>query len=203
MADEPSSTVSGDDLGEDLEKKYDPERLLKIMSKRAGKGEQLEHSVRHKYEKKFGVDLGHIRIITGEFAEEFNKKRNAYAVTVGSTGIILMGNSPDRSMATAAGQALLAHEVTHVAQAKQGLHRSNRGGEMAFAQEHEAHAEAVESEVLANGGSHDGASGKASAAASKDAIEAASDAITKRVIEMAYEAAVHDIWRNGGIARRA
>src|SRR3977135_2213147 len=93
------------------------------MAKRAGRGDPLEHSIRAKYEKRFGVDLGHVRIYTGEFAEEFNRQRAAYAVTIGSTGMILMGGSPDKSMGSAAGQALLAHELTHVAQAERGLHR--------------------------------------------------------------------------------
>src|SRR3954464_14818277 len=120
-----------EELSEELARKYDPERLLRLVSKRAGKGESLDPSIRAKYEKRFGVDLGHVRIYTGEFAEEFNRKRNEYAVTVGSTGMILMGGSPEKSMGSAAGQALLSHELTHVAQAHQGLHRkSSFGGGM-------------------------------------------------------------------------
>src|SRR5664279_3724810 len=122
--------VRGDrpeDLTDELARKYDPARMLRMVSKRAGRGDALEHSVRAKYEKRFGVDLGHVRVFTGEFAEEFNRQRNAYAVTVGATGMIMMGNSPDKSMASAQGQALLAHELTHVAQqakgAGGGLHR--------------------------------------------------------------------------------
>src|SRR6185503_9842684 len=84
---------------------------------------------------------------TGEFAEEFNRKRDAYAVTVGGTGMILMGNSPEKSMASASGQALLAHELTHVAQQQRGLggglHRKSII-EMPFAEEHEEEAEQVE-----------------------------------------------------------
>ncbi|MBA3457815.1 MAG: DUF4157 domain-containing protein, partial [Deltaproteobacteria bacterium] len=57
-------------LTDELAKKYDPERLLRIVSRRAGRGESLEHSVRAKYERRFGVDLGHVRVYTGEFAEE-------------------------------------------------------------------------------------------------------------------------------------
>src|SRR4249920_1284454 len=117
--------------------------MLRMVSRRAGKGERLDHSIRSKYEKRFGVDLGHVRIFSGEFAEEFNKQRNAYAVTIGSTGMILMGNSPDRSMASASGQALLAHELTHVAQAKAGMHRSSKQ-QMEFAEEHEQEAKTVE-----------------------------------------------------------
>src|SRR5262249_18427563 len=139
--------LDNDSLDEELAKKYDPERMLRMVSKRAGKGEPLDHSVRAKYEKRFGVDLGHVRIITGEFAEEFNKKRDAYAVTIGSTGMILMGGSPEKSMGSTSGQALLAHELTHVAQAHQGAHRkATFSGAMPFGEEHEAEAEAVEHE---------------------------------------------------------
>jgi hypothetical protein len=141
--------VAPEDLSDELARKYDPDRLLKLVSKRAGKQESLDATLRHKYEKKLGVDLGHVRVITGEFAEEFNKKRNAYAVTVGGTGMILMGGSPDRSMASSAGRALLAHELTHVAQAKKGLYRSGRSDSMPFAEEgHEAEAEAEEMEAM-------------------------------------------------------
>ncbi|HTR49797.1 MAG TPA: DUF4157 domain-containing protein, partial [Kofleriaceae bacterium] len=94
------------DLTDELAKKYDPERLLKIMQKRAGRGDPLELSVRNRYERRYGVDLGHVRIVTGEFAEQFNKQRSAYAVTIGATGMILMGGSAEKSSASAAGEAL-------------------------------------------------------------------------------------------------
>ncbi len=199
MSDEP--TDQADQLSDELAKKYDPERLLKMMQKRAGRGDTLDHSVRSKYEKKFGVDLGHVRLYTGEFAEEFNKQRNAYAVTIGATGMILMGNSPDRSMASASGQALLAHELTHVAQAKAGMHRSGKQS-MEFAEEHEQEAEAVEHEELH--GEHK-ASGVDEHEAKKhgDAKQAETiEKIKKRVIEMAGEAAQSHYARNGGQARR-
>lgn len=199
-----------DQLTDELAKKYAPERLLKMLGKRAGKGESLEHSVRSKYERKFGVDLGHVRIFTGEFAEEFNKQRNAYAVTVGGTGAILMGNSPEKT--GAAGEALLAHELTHVAQQQRGL----GGGlhrkaiiEMPFAEEHEEEAEAVEH------AEHAAAMGAAShpdvAAAQKGAEGAAAgknleeqiEKIKQRVLDMMAEAARSQVWRNGGGVRRA
>jgi hypothetical protein len=136
-----------DDLSDELAKKYDPERLLKLVSKRAGRGQQLDASIRGRYERRFGVDLGHVRVYTGEFAEEFNKQRNAYAVTIGGTGMILMGGSPDRSMTGAAGRALLAHELTHVAQAKKGLYRSARSESMPFAEDAEDEAHEMEALV--------------------------------------------------------
>src|SRR5690349_24244254 len=113
-----------------------------MVSRRAGKQEALDASLRSKYESRLGVDLGHVRVVTGEFAEEFNKRKNAYATTIGGTGLILMGGSPDRAMTGAAGRALLAHELTHVAQAKKGLYRSSRSEDRPFAEEgFEAEAE--------------------------------------------------------------
>jgi hypothetical protein len=202
-----SGEASADQLTDELARKYDPERLLRIMSKRAGKGERLDHSIRQKYEKRFGVDLGHVRIYTGEFAEEFNRQRGAYAVTVGATGMILMGGSPEKSMASASGQALLAHELTHVAQAQQGLHRkATSGGGMPFAQEHEAEAESVEQSVAQAGGSHDSTNAAANAAvaeqASKEALKYAIEQIKQRVESMAAEAARNQMLRNG-VQRRA
>ena len=196
---------SADQLTDELAKKYDPERLLRMISKRAGKGEALDHSIRSKYEKRFGVDLGHVRIYTGEFAEEFNRQRSAYAVTIGSTGMILMGGSPDRSMGSAAGQALLAHELTHVAQAESGLHRkATFSGGMPFTSEHEAEAEAVEHSVAQSGCSHDhgadttAATNAASAAQNaKEAMEKAIEQIKERVHQLLTDAVRNQELRNG------
>ena len=202
-----------EDISDELARKYDPERMLKIMAKRAGRGESLDHALRSKYERKFGVDLSHVRIFTGEFAEEFNKQRNAYAVTLGSTGMILMGGSPDKSMGSTSGQALLAHELTHVAQAQRatqgagGLHRKSYDGDMPFGAEHadiEEEAEHEESmETLA-------ASGQSTMQAvnegvaqmmSRDQLEKDVERIKARVLEMAGEAARQQSWRNGNPRR--
>lgn len=207
MSDQDPNEPTADQLTDELARKYDPERMLGMVSRRAGKGERLDRSIREKYEKRFGVDLGHVRVYTGEFAEEFNRKRGAYAVTIGSTGMILMGGSPEKSMASASGQALLAHELTHVAQAQGGLHRkASFSGGMPFAEEHEAEAEAVEHSVEASGGSHDSTTAAAHAAsaqqASKEAMARALELIKQRVEDMAAEAARNQVLRNG-IQRRA
>jgi len=197
---------NADQLTDELARKYDPERLLAMLSRRAGKGERLDHSIRNKYEKRFGVDLGHVRIYTGEFAEEFNRQRGAYAVTIGSTGMILMGGSPEKSMASASGQALLAHELTHVAQAHKGLHKKSFAGGMPYAEEHEAEAEAVEHSVAASGGSHDSTHAAVHAAsaqvAAKEAMDRAIEMIKQRVQDLAAETARNQMLRNG-VARRA
>jgi hypothetical protein len=191
--------AQAEQLTDELARKYDPDRLLRIVSRRAGRGESLDHSVRAKYEKRFGVDLGHVRVYTGEFAEEFNRQRNAYAVTIGSTGMIMMGGSPDKSMASASGKALLAHELTHVAQAQKGMHRkASFDGGMPFAEEHEVEAEHTEAAVMheeAHGSAH--AAGGRSAAASKEAQDRALEQIRDRVFEMAADAARTQVARNG------
>src|SRR5215470_7974008 len=177
-------TESPEQLTDELARKYDPERLLRMVSRRAGKGERLDHSIRQKYEKRFGVDLGHVRIYTGEFAEEFNRQRGAYAVTVGSTGMILMGGSPEKSMASASGQALLAHELTHVAQAQKGLHRkATSTGGMPFAQEHEAEAEGEEAQVKNEGTA--AVNNMSAEVESREALTRAIEQIKQRVHDMA------------------
>ncbi len=201
-----------EDLTDDLAKKYDPERLLKIVSKRAGRGDPLEHSVRSRYEKRFGVDLGHVRVYTGEFAEEFNRQRSAYAVTVGATGMILMGGSPEKSMGSAAGQALLAHELTHVAQQSRGLHRkATFEGGMPFAEEHETEADLVEhavhEEELGGGVGKTAADTNEAALmgqARKEAQAKLAETIEKikaRVLELVGDAARHQMTRNGYVRR--
>ncbi|HET9624802.1 MAG TPA: DUF4157 domain-containing protein [Kofleriaceae bacterium] len=189
-------------LTDELARKYDPERLLRMIARRAGRGERLDHSIRHKYEQRFGVDLGHVRIFSGEFAEEFNRKRNAYAVTVGATGMILMGGSPEKSMASASGQALLAHELTHVAQAQRGLHRkATFDGGMPFTEEHEEEAEAVEDEEGSSAGAQGAAQAAAAAEEQKELLEKAIEAITQRVQDLAAEAARNHVHRNGSQRR--
>lgn len=198
--------ASAEDLTDEIARKYDPERLLKMVSKRAGRGEALDPTTRAKYEKRFGVDLGHVRLITGEFAEEFNRKQAAYAVTVGSTGMILMGNSPDKAAHTAAGQALLAHELTHVAQATRGLHRRGQfDNTLAFTEADEAEAGKVEAEVEQESQGQ-GATAEASAQnqakmASEKAQKEQIEKIKARVIELMGDAARNQYMRNGSSRR--
>jgi len=197
---EAAAEVAPEDLSDELVKKWDPERLLKMVALRAGKGEQLDHSLRQRYERRFGVDLSHVRIYTGEFAEEFAKKRDAYAVTVGDTGMVLMGGSPEKSMASAAGQALLAHELTHVAQAQKNLSRAARAPDMEFEEHHEAEAEEHEAAVQAE------EQGGAQAAPSDQGKEKAADDLREqvlaRVLDMLAEAGRVNLWRTGPASRR-
>lgn len=184
-----------EELSDDLARKYDPERLLKIISKRAGRGESLDASLRAKYEKRFGVDLSHVRIYTGEFAEEFNRQKGAYAVTIGQTGMILMGGSAEKSMATRSGQALLAHELTHVAQARRALSYDKPFA--AEGDDHESEAEAVEAEEA----SGQGPSKKPGPQQIREAMDASIEQIKARVMEMITDVMRNHQHRNGSTRR--
>ena len=147
----------------------------------------------------------HVRIVTGEFAEEFNRQREAYAVTVGGTGLVLMGNSPEKAMHTRAGEALLAHELTHVAQAQRGLHRRAHNAEMQFTEEHEVEAHAVEHDVEHGGGQGASRAAADSQKAAMDSEQAQKEMLEKikaRVIELMGDAARTDFMRNGPSPRR-
>jgi hypothetical protein len=192
-----------DELARDIAKRWDPERLLKLVATRAGKGEALDASLRARYEEKLGVDLGHVRVYAGAFAEEFNKQRNADAVTIGGTGMILMGGTTDRPMESAAGQALLAHELTHVAQAERGVHRKGRGVDMELAtEEHEAEAELAEQDEMNRQAGGTAATDAAAQKQQKEAGEAIEKAVMDKVMAMLGESVRVLIERSGSAMRR-
>lgn len=181
-------------LSEEIERRWDPERLLRVVAKRAGRGEKLDASTRAYFERKLGVDLSAVRVYTGEFAEEVAKAHSAEAVTIGTTGMILMRGSPDKSMASAAGRALLAHELTHVAQEQRGLHREASFGSSTplATEEHEAEAESVASEEQGGGGP-----APVDAAAEAEQQKAIEERVRKRVLEMFAEEERIRLMRNG------
>lgn len=186
-------------LSHEIAKRWDPDRLTKAIQKRGGGGQALDHTTRARFEKRLGVDLGDVRVYGGEFAEQVTKHHKAEAVTIGGTGMILMGGTADRSPVTASGQALLGHELTHVAQSARGMFRSAPGEAAPLATEaHEAEAEAVEAEILA--GSKPG--GKRGESPEQKAAEMM-EKITARVAELLYdEERVHSL-RNGNSRRRS
>jgi hypothetical protein len=184
-----------DSLSDEIVRKWDPSRLLKLVAKRAGRGEKLDETTRRRYERKLGVDLGNVRIYTGEFAEEVTKAHRAEAVTIGTTGMILMGGSPSKSMAGASGRALLAHELTHVAQEQRSVQRKASFGEATplATEEHEAEAEAMEAEELADAsadGNRDGENPEERAARLREIVR-------KRVVDMLAEDERGRLMRNG------
>lgn len=183
-------------LTEEIERRWDPERLLRVVARRAGRGEKLDASTRSYFERKLGVDLSRVRVFTGEFAEEVTKAHGADAVTIGTTGMILMRGSPDKSMATTAGRAILAHELTHVAQEQRGVHRVDSFGQSPplATQEHEAEAEQVAAEEEQSSAAP---AEKPDAKAEQEAQKALEGKVRKRVLEMLAEDQLLCNMRNG------
>lgn len=194
-----------DELSEEIANRWDPERILKLVAKRAGRGESLDATLRSRYERKLGVDLSHVRVYSGELAEEINKAYNADAVTIGNTGMILMAGSADKSLATAEGQALLAHELTHVAQSKRGVFRDAKfGDDMPLAtEENEAEAEEAQAEELADQqGGAAGAGQGGDDEPGEDKAQKLTDLVLARVLDMFAESGRVMLVRGGPFARR-
>lgn len=134
-----------------LESRWDPGKLSKFMKASAGsRGQKLESGHRGRFEKRFGVDLGDVRIFTGELAEEITKAHGAEALTVGDTGMIIMRQSTKFAQGSAAATALLAHELTHVAQARpDAMARKSVSAQQGQMEASEQEAEHHEAQVMA------------------------------------------------------
>ena len=133
-------------MAEEVQRRYDPARLSKVEASAAGRAEKLDDETRRKMEARLGARFDDVRVIRGAFADRVTKRHRADAVTIGSTGLILLRDTPRTNMRTPEGKALLAHELTHVRQAQRGMHFAKEQGSDGAAHEQEAHR--VESDVL-------------------------------------------------------
>ncbi len=169
-------------LSQDIAAKYDPEKLSSMIVADAGRGEALDYGTRIEMERRLGGNFGNVRVFRGAFADTLTKAHNADAITVANTGMVMMRSGGRRSdPKTALGKSLLAHELTHVSQAQQGMHFALESGSQN--EPHEQEAEAAESAVHADAtGEAGGGGGKGKDEDDKKLIE--------RVIEMVREAAV-------------
>ena len=79
----------------------------------ASSGRALEPMLRRDMEQRFGYDFSHVRIHTGQAAEQSARDVNAIAFTMGSNIAFAAGQF---SPTTRGGRTLLAHELTHVVQ---------------------------------------------------------------------------------------
>src|SRR5687767_7746677 len=123
MADDPKQGGSGEppldpsispeqNLEQVLTARWDPGKLSGFLrASSRSKGQSLDYGQRSRFEERLGVDLGHVKIYSGELAEEITRAHNAEALTIGDTGMVLMRQSSSFAPGTAAGQALLAHEL--------------------------------------------------------------------------------------------
>jgi hypothetical protein len=80
-------------------------------------GTPLDAGVRVDMESRFGQDFGDVRVHTGGAAHESAKSVNAQAYTVGSD-IVFQNDRYDPS--SDSGKHMLAHELTHVVQQRNG-----------------------------------------------------------------------------------
>jgi hypothetical protein len=76
-------------------------------------GRPLPDPIRQALEPRFGYHLGQVRVHTGASAESASQRLQACAFTLGSN---LFFNAGEYNPGTAAGQALLIHELVHVIQ---------------------------------------------------------------------------------------
>jgi Domain of unknown function (DUF4157) len=94
----------------------DPAVARRIREARGG-GRPLPDAVRARMEGTFGAGLGDVRVHTGVVADRLNRRLDAVAFTAGADVFFRDGRfRPD----SPAGERLLAHELTHVAQQRGG-----------------------------------------------------------------------------------
>jgi hypothetical protein len=83
-----------------------------------GGGQPLSESERNFFEPRFGTDFSQVRVHADGQAAEAARAVNARAFTLGQDVVFGAGEYQPRS---AEGQRLMAHELTHVVQQKEGL----------------------------------------------------------------------------------
>jgi len=99
--------------------------LSERIGARRGGGQPLEATVRRGMEGVFQVSFGHVRIHADPEADALNRGVATIAFTVGSDIFFRAGFYQPQS---AAGQHLLAHELTHVVQQRAGSLGTSGGG---------------------------------------------------------------------------
>lgn len=104
----------------------------------------LDPSLRHEMESITGTDLRDVRVHTGERAQKMASAMGARAFAAPTGDVFFAGG--EHAPATATGRALLAHELTHVAEGHSGLARQ---AGRADREEHEGRARRAEELVLA------------------------------------------------------
>ncbi|MEM8637262.1 MAG: DUF4157 domain-containing protein [Cyanobacteria bacterium P01_G01_bin.54] len=92
--------------------------LERSIQRERGKGQPMAEGVRQPMESAFGVDFGGVRIHTDNTADQLNQSIQAKAFTTGQDVFFRQGAYAPESRG---GQALLAHELTHVVQQSGGL----------------------------------------------------------------------------------
>lgn len=177
-------------LSDEIARKYSRETLSRFVVDGAGTGEKLDLQLKSEMEKRLGGDFGNVRVFRGPFAEAVTRHHKADAVTIANTGMILVRETARANVATAQGKALLAHELTHVRQAQQGLHfAKSDGGGGNEPLEAEAHAAEAATYAAETGGGD--AAGGAAGAAELEKL------IIEKTIELIERECELERWRSG------
>jgi len=92
--------------------------LETAIKQQQGKGNPIAEDIREPLEQAFGVDFSHVKIHTDGTSDQLNCSISALAFTTGKDIFFKQGAYQPRSPK---GQALLAHELTHVVQQNQPL----------------------------------------------------------------------------------
>ena len=93
------------------------ETIADAIEQRRGRGTPLDEETRADMESHIGTDLGDVNVHTDGSSHDLNRAVNAEAFTTGSDVFFKQGKY---SPGTSDGRKLLAHELTHVAQQRQG-----------------------------------------------------------------------------------
>lgn len=87
--------------------------IQRAIAQAAGGGQSLPESLSTRFGQKLGTDLSGVRVHTDSHADSLSQALNARAFTAGRDVFFRQGQY---SPSSGSGQALLAHELTHVAQ---------------------------------------------------------------------------------------
>lgn len=122
------------------------ESVARAIEERKGRGQPLDEGVRDEMEGALGHDLSDVRVHTGADAHDLSDAVSARAFTTGNDVFFKQGTYDPGS---SSGKQLLAHELTHVVQQREGTSGLDAGEVSHPSDPAEQHAEAVGQQVAA------------------------------------------------------
>lgn len=122
------------------------ESVARAIEERRGRGQPLDGGVRDEMEGALGHDLSDVRVHTDADAHDLNNAVSARAFTTGNDVFFKQGTYDPGS---SSGKQLLAHELTHVVQQREGTSGLAAGEVSHPSDAAEQHAEAVGQQVAA------------------------------------------------------
>jgi Domain of unknown function (DUF4157) len=146
--------------------------VARSIEQRRGRGSQLDDTTRTEMESALGQDLSDVRVHTDGAANELSSAVSARAFTTGSDVFFKAGTYDPHS---SSGRELLAHELTHVAQQREGT-SGLAAGEVSHPSDNAERDAAAVGKAVANGASGVGTAGVATGRTPGVARDAAPEA---------------------------